>query len=93
MCGIWGEEKRGREKEGENWIEEGRENEFKDVLRALGISKHNKGWTEHPSVGPRGHWQMCWFTEGEEMVRFMVKGVRASGHSPGLSSVPALSQN
>jgi hypothetical protein len=36
---------------------------------------------------------MCWFTEGEEMVRFMVKGVRASGHSPGLSSVPALSQN
>lgn len=36
---------------------------------------------------------MCWVTEGEEMVRVMVRGDRASGHSPGLSSIPALSQN
>lgn len=36
---------------------------------------------------------MSWSKEGEGMDRLMVKGERASGHSPGLGSIPALSQN
>lgn len=44
-------------------VKEGRENEFTDVLRALGISKHNKGWMEHlldpeASAGCAGLWKV-----------------------------------
>lgn len=36
---------------------------------------------------------MSWSKEGEGMDRLMVRGERASGHSPDLGSIPALSQN
>lgn len=59
------------------------------VSQGLWAQQSQQGWMA--PVGPRDRCR--WFTEGEEMVRVVVRGDRASGHSPGLSSILALSQN